>query len=105
MEEINFDAEVTRLENAQVECWKNNSSEGSSYYFRGPDGYKLEIHSHNLETRLDSIRSKPYTGWSYPEKLRISGSGTYLPISSNRLKLWQAERLESAAVGQDPPLK
>ena len=65
--EVNFKAEVARLQEADVDCWKSNSSEGSSYYFRDPDGHKLEIHSGDLATRLNSIRSKPYAGWSYPK--------------------------------------
>lgn len=67
VEKINFDAEVARLENAQVDCWKNNSSEGRSFYFCDPDGHKLEIHSGNLQTRLDAVRLNPYAGWIYPE--------------------------------------
>ena len=61
-----FDESVTRLESTGVKCWKNNSSEGSSYYFLDPDGHKLEIHSGDLETRLRSIERKPYSGWRYP---------------------------------------
>lgn len=64
--ESNFDAVVTQLKNAEVKCWKMNSSEGNSYYFLDPDGHQLEIHSGDLNTRLNSIRSNPYTGWSYP---------------------------------------
>jgi len=41
--------------------WKENSSEGDSMYFLDPDGHKLEIHVGNLQSRLQSLRAKPYS--------------------------------------------
>lgn len=61
-----FNDGVSRLVNAGVRCWKNNTSEGSSYYFLDPDGHQLELHSGDLKTRLESIRVNPYSGWRYP---------------------------------------
>jgi len=43
-----------------VKQWKENSSEGDSFYFLDPDGHKLEIHVGNLESRLQGLREKPY---------------------------------------------
>ena len=58
---------VKKIESYGSTCWKNNTSEGSSYYFLDPDGHKLEIHCGDLESRLVAVESKPYTGWSYPK--------------------------------------
>ena len=63
IDEAKFDDYVYRLQGAGVNSWKNNVSEGSSYYFLDPDGHKLELHCGNLTTRLDFIRKNPYSGW------------------------------------------
>lgn len=51
-----------KLRDAGVIEWKQNSSEGDSVYFLDPDGNKLEVHSGDLQTRLDSLKDKPYAG-------------------------------------------
>ncbi len=51
-----------RLMDFGVVVWKQNKSEGDSIYFLDPDGYKLEIHVGNLQTRLNKIKQKPYGG-------------------------------------------
>lgn len=63
IDEYKFDDGVGRLKNAGVACWKVNASEGSSFYFLDPDGHKLELHAGSLETRLESIKIDPYSGW------------------------------------------
>lgn len=40
--------------------WKQNKSEGDSFYFLDPDGHKLEAHAGDLASRLASCRQKPY---------------------------------------------
>ena len=57
-----FDVIATQLREANVIEWKENTSEGDSLYFLDPDGHKLEIHSGNLQSRLESLKEKPYKG-------------------------------------------
>ncbi|MEE9332478.1 MAG: fosfomycin resistance glutathione transferase [Granulosicoccaceae bacterium] len=64
IDENKFDEGVDRIKNAGAVCWKTNASEGSSYYFLDLDGHKLELHNGNLASRLESLRSNPYSGWT-----------------------------------------
>lgn len=40
--------------------WSENRSEGDSYYFRDPDGHKLEIHVGDLASRLKDMKDNPW---------------------------------------------
>ena len=53
---------VDKLEQAGVTVWKQNKSEGASFYFLDPDGHKLELHVSSLAARLAACREKPYAG-------------------------------------------
>jgi catechol 2,3-dioxygenase-like lactoylglutathione lyase family enzyme len=55
-----FNVIAAQLREANVIEWKKNTSEGDSLYFLDPDGHKLEIHCGNLQSRLASLREKPY---------------------------------------------
>ena len=55
-----FTAVTLRLQQAGVESWKENRSEGDSFYFLDPDGHKLEIHAGDLPQRLAACRKNPY---------------------------------------------
>ncbi|MBU1308020.1 MAG: fosfomycin resistance glutathione transferase [Gammaproteobacteria bacterium] len=57
-----FAAFTAKLRGAKVPEWKQNSSEGQSLYFLDPDGHKLEVHCGSLQSRLDTLKSKPYSG-------------------------------------------
>jgi catechol 2,3-dioxygenase-like lactoylglutathione lyase family enzyme len=56
----NFKILSEKLIDAKVEIFKQNSSEGDSLYFLDPDGYKLEIHVGNWQSRITA--KKMYIG-------------------------------------------
>lgn len=62
IDENDFAAFVARLTQAGVTSWKENRSEGESFYFLDPDGHKLEAHVGSLAQRLAACRAKPYKG-------------------------------------------
>lgn len=45
-----------RLLTAGVRKWKDNTTEGDSFYFLDPNGHKLEIHSTDLDARIRSAK-------------------------------------------------
>ena len=47
-----YDKVINKLKEYGVQEWKENSSEGASYYFLDPSGNKLEIHYSTLENRI-----------------------------------------------------
>jgi len=55
IEQAEFDGMVKQLLAAGARPWKDNRSEGDSFYFLDPDGHKLEIHVGNLDTRLKAM--------------------------------------------------
>lgn len=64
-----FTALVERLRAAGVREWRDNRSEGASFYFLDPDGHKLEAHVGDLASRLQACRAKPYAGMKfYPSR-------------------------------------
>jgi catechol 2,3-dioxygenase-like lactoylglutathione lyase family enzyme len=60
--EHDFEKAAISLKEQNIEEWKENSSEGNSLYILDPDGYKLELHSGSLESRLESLKIQPYDG-------------------------------------------
>ncbi|MBC3257106.1 MULTISPECIES: fosfomycin resistance glutathione transferase [Pseudomonas] len=62
---VDFTALVGRLRAAGVPEWRDNRSEGASFYFLDPDGHKLEVHVGDLASRLQACRAKPYAGMKF----------------------------------------
>ena len=62
-----FAAFRARLLDAGVTEWRQNRSEGDSFYFLDPDGHQLEAHVGNLASRLAECRSAPYAGMRFFE--------------------------------------
>ncbi|MBV4484010.1 fosfomycin resistance glutathione transferase [Pseudomonas sp. SWRI153] len=60
-----FPSLVETLNSAQVRQWRDNRSEGASFYFLDPDGHKLEAHVGDLASRLAACRQKPYPGMRF----------------------------------------
>lgn len=60
-----FSVFAARLAQAGVVSWKENRSEGESYYLLDPDGHKLEAHVGSLAQRLAACREKPYPGMQF----------------------------------------
>jgi catechol 2,3-dioxygenase-like lactoylglutathione lyase family enzyme len=62
-----FAAFRARLLAAGVPEWRQNKSEGDSFYFLDPDGHQLEAHVGNLASRLAECRVAPYAGMRFFE--------------------------------------
>ena len=55
----NFGSMVARLQESDVTCWQQNHSYGDSFYFLDPSGHKLEIHTSDLQARIEALKSSP----------------------------------------------
>jgi catechol 2,3-dioxygenase-like lactoylglutathione lyase family enzyme len=62
-----FDAFRARLREAGVVEWRQNRSEGDSFYFLDPDGHQLEAHVGSLASRLAECRKVPYASMRFFE--------------------------------------
>ncbi|MBC3271759.1 fosfomycin resistance glutathione transferase [Pseudomonas sp. SWRI81] len=63
-----FPVFVQHLRTVDVEAWRDNRSEGASFYFLDPDGHKLEVHVGDLASRLAACRQKPYAGMRFNDE-------------------------------------
>lgn len=48
-----------------AQAWRDNRSEGASFYFLDPDGHRLEAHVGDLASRLRACREHPYAGMRF----------------------------------------
>ncbi|GHL45122.1 hypothetical protein ECZU28_51170 [Escherichia coli] len=55
---------VALLAQAGAEVWKDNRSEGASYYFLDPDGHKLELWG-IWRSGWPPVANAPTRGWSF----------------------------------------
>jgi len=55
-----FSELVSRLITSGVSPFKENISEGESFYFLDPDGHKLEIHVGDWQSRLAAKKANPW---------------------------------------------
>jgi catechol 2,3-dioxygenase-like lactoylglutathione lyase family enzyme len=60
-----FAAFRARLLAAGAVEWRQNKSEGDSFYFLDPDGHQLEAHVGSLASRLAKCRAAPYAGMRF----------------------------------------
>ncbi|MGW8465172.1 fosfomycin resistance glutathione transferase [Pseudomonas sp. CLCA07] len=65
LDAADFPMLVERLRSANVQEWRDNRSEGASFYFLDPDGHKLEAHVGDLASRLAACRQRPYEGMKF----------------------------------------
>ncbi|SKC82155.1 VOC family protein [Maledivibacter halophilus] len=54
---------VKRLKKANVKTFKDNTSEGDSFYFLDPDGHKLELHYNTIEDRLKWAKENDWSSF------------------------------------------
>ncbi|PNB75534.1 fosfomycin resistance glutathione transferase [Pseudomonas sp. GW456-E7] len=69
LDAADFPRFVERLRSAGVQEWRDNRSEGASFYFLDPDGHKLEVHVGDLASRLMACRQRPYAGMKFFDDL------------------------------------
>lgn len=56
----NFSTIVERLTLVDIKPFKDNRSEGDSFYFQDPDGHQLEIHVGDWRSRIAAKKIKPW---------------------------------------------
>ena len=58
VDENKFSEVSDHIVKSGAKIFKKNSSEGLSLYFLDPDGYKLEVHHGDINSRLEHYRKK-----------------------------------------------
>lgn len=65
IEQQHFADFVVHAQKHGVIAWKNNRSEGDSFYFLDPDGHQLEVHVGSLASRIAQCKAAPYAGMRF----------------------------------------
>jgi catechol 2,3-dioxygenase-like lactoylglutathione lyase family enzyme len=60
--QADFERTVRCLLASGVTAFKENASEGDSFYFFDPDGHKLEIHVGDWQSRIAAKKKNPWPG-------------------------------------------
>lgn len=71
---------VERLRSTNVQEWRDNRSEGASFYFLDPDGHKLEAHVGDLASRLADCRERPYAGMKFFDDQSVDARGPEIDL-------------------------
>ena len=80
IDEADFSNRVRQLKAAGVICWKDNHSEGQSFYFLDPDNHQLELHVGSLASRLEACREKPYQQMVFYPEVRAANDDNLGPF-------------------------
>ena len=78
--EADFEPFSNKLEQAGVTVWKQNKSEGASFYFLDPDGHKLELHVGTSPRGWRRVARSPMRAWCLPQT-RLEARTFSLPAS------------------------
>lgn len=67
VEQKDFIPYTSKIKEAGVNIFKENKSEGDSFYFLDLDGHKLEIHVGSWKSRLEGYKKNPSNGIQFFE--------------------------------------
>lgn len=65
VDQKDFTFYITKLKDAGVKTFKENKSEGDSFYFLDLDGHKLEIHVGNWQSRIENYKKRSMPGFQF----------------------------------------
>jgi catechol 2,3-dioxygenase-like lactoylglutathione lyase family enzyme len=67
IDQKDFATYISKLKIADVKTFKENKSEGDSFYFLDPDGHKLEIHVGDWKSRIENYKQRNLPGFQFFE--------------------------------------
>lgn len=97
VKQTDFESMRSRIAGYGVDEWKENKSEGDSFYFLDPNGHKLEIHVGNIWTRIADMKRNPYPEMEIYEDARSSDNpgdhALCLTSDGVNFRCWKIENL------------